>query len=234
MQMVSVQGCNPNQLPSVYHWCFDGYIGSSRWYRNVYFHKQTKNQWARDDPAILVLIGACLAVAAIAWSLVYSYSVFEAIELVFLMITRDFLLSGIVVATVLWLLCNRLLVQLTPTSQYTTTTSDSRVEWAYAFDYSEEKKTANKIGCVCGLGTRFGSEGKSFVVIMLMFFWGIDVGVCRFAQYIYGIYLGLNALPFLTHSELLLSPLLPLFTAYVVSLLGFPIARHVLGWYFGS
>ncbi|EEB96219.1 hypothetical protein MPER_04683, partial [Moniliophthora perniciosa FA553] len=76
-------------------------LAPRRVYRNVYFHKQTKNQWARDDPAILVLIGACLGVAAIAWSLVYSYSIFEAIELVFLMIARDFLLSGIIIATIL-------------------------------------------------------------------------------------------------------------------------------------
>jgi hypothetical protein len=76
----------------------------------------------------------------------------------------------------------------------------------------------------------------------------------RFAQYTYGVYLGLNgdlipdaimvastnyggrltALPFLIRSELLLSPLLPLFTSYVVSLLGFNVAKHALGVYFGS
>lgn len=74
----------------------------------------------------------------------------------------------------------------------------------------------------------------------------------RFAQYTYGIYLGLNgkkfcnaskqrldlrhtpALPFLIRSELLLSPLLPLFTAYIISLLGFNVAKHVLGVYFRS
>lgn len=75
----------------------------------------------------------------------------------------------------------------------------------------------------------------------------------RFAQYVYGIYLGLNgacslggdgitdaerssvlALPFLIRSELLLAPLLPLFAAYIVSLLGFNVAKHVLPLYFGS
>ena len=74
-----------------------------------------------------------------------------------------------------------------------------------------------------------------------------------FAQYIYGIYLGLNskridppvkctcliivhfvALPFLVRTELLLAPLLPLFTGYIISLLGFNVAKHVLPLYFGS
>ena len=41
------------------------------------------------------------------------------------------------------------------------------------------------------------------------------------------------ALPFLVRTELLLAPLLPLFAAYVVSLLGFNVAKHVLPAYFG-
>lgn len=50
----------------------------------------------------------------------------------------------------------------------------------------------------------------------------------------YGVYLGLNALPFLIRTELLLAPLLPLFMGYVLSLLGFNIAKHALHVYFGS
>ena len=80
----------------------------------------------------------------------------------------------------------------------------------------------------------------------------------RFAQYIYGIYLGLNglspafclilvifycsvvneltycvttALPFLIRTELLLAPLLPLLVGYIVSLLGFNVGRRVLSAY---
>ena len=73
-----------------------------------------------------------------------------------------------------------------------------------------------------------------------------------FAQYIYGVYLGLNstsrhctfddfylthfpaALPFLVRTELLLVPLFPLFVGYIVSLLGFNVAKHALPLYFGS
>jgi hypothetical protein len=42
------------------------------------------------------------------------------------------------------------------------------------------------------------------------------------------------ALPFLIRTELLLAPLLPLFVGYVVSLLGFGVAKHVLSLYFRS
>jgi hypothetical protein len=47
-------------------------------------------------------------------------------------------------------------------------------------------------------------------------------------------YFTLAALPFLIRSELLLTPLLPLFTGYVVSLLGFNVAKYALSVYFGS
>ncbi len=43
----------------------------------------------------------------------------------------------------------------------------------------------------------------------------------------------LPALPFLIRTELLLFPLLPLFAAYIVSLLGFNVAKKVLELYFG-
>ena len=84
------------------------------------FYLETKNTWARDDPAILVLIGACLCgmfhvfpspyilnflaflVSAIAWGIVYSYSVQEILNIALLMIFRDFLVSGVVIATLLW------------------------------------------------------------------------------------------------------------------------------------
>ncbi|KIY63159.1 UNC-50 protein [Cylindrobasidium torrendii FP15055 ss-10] len=202
-------------------------LAPKRVYRNVYFHKQTKNTWARDDPAILVLIGACLCLSAVAWSVVYSYSIFEALQLAFLMILRDYLLTGAAVATVLWFTCNRLL--LAPPTH--STPADSSVEWAYAFDV--HTNAFFPLYLALYLAQLF------LLPVILKDNWvclwvGNTLYLAAFAQYTYGVYLGLNALPFLARSELLLSPLLPLFTAYVISLLGFNVAKHVLPVYFGS
>jgi len=41
-------------------------------------------------------------VAAIVWSVVWSYGLYDAIRLVFLMVFRDFLLVGALCATLLW------------------------------------------------------------------------------------------------------------------------------------
>jgi UNC-50 family len=57
--------------------------------------------------------------------------------------------------------------------------------------------------------------------------------LCRSGQYVYGTYLGMSSLPFLIRTELLLFPLLPLFCSYIVSLLGFNVAKMFLSVYFG-
>jgi hypothetical protein len=93
------------------------------------------------------VLRACLVpVSAIVWSIAYSYNPLGAIKLAFLMVFRDYLLVGVVVASILWyavavlvpasllthyrLFSNRVLVS--PPSH--STPADSSVEWAYAFD----------------------------------------------------------------------------------------------------
>ncbi|KAI0071405.1 UNC-50-like protein [Panus rudis PR-1116 ss-1] len=202
-------------------------VAPKRVYRNVYFHKQTKNTWARDDPAILVLVSACLVVSAIAWSVVYSYGIMEAFGLALLMIVRDFFLVGIIVATLLWFFANQLL--LSPPSH--STPQDAVVEWAYAFDVHTNAFFPLYL-------TLYIAQLFLLPVILknnwICLFVSNTLYLAAFAQYIYGVYLGFNALPFLVRTELLLAPLLPLFTGYVVSLLGFNVAQHVLPLYFGS
>ncbi|KAH9988798.1 UNC-50-like protein [Russula compacta] len=201
-------------------------IAPKRVYRNVYFHKQTKNTWARDDPAILILMTGAMLVAAIAWSVVWSYGLYDALRLVFLMVFRDSLLVGVISATLLWFFANRAL--LSPPSHSTPT--DTGVEWAYAFDVHTN--------AFFPLYLTLYVAQLFLVPIILKTNWvclwvGNTFYLVAFAQYIYGVYLGLNALPFLIRTELLLAPLLPLFVGYIVSLLGFNVGRWVLNAYFG-
>ncbi|CEL62791.1 Protein unc-50 homolog OS=Homo sapiens GN=UNC50 PE=1 SV=2 [Rhizoctonia solani AG-1 IB] len=199
-------------------------VAPRRVYKNVYFHKQTKNTWARDDPAILWLVSAALCVSAVAWGLVYSFSPFEIIKLALLMVIRDFVLSGAVVATIVWGFSNTLL--LSPSQSPPT-----KVEWAYTFDVH-----TNAFFPVFLI-----LHGLQLVLLPVVsrdgwvWMWmGNSVWVVGLTMYVYVTYLGLNALPFLIRTELLLFPLLPLFAAYAVSLLGFNIARWALQVYFGS
>jgi len=201
-------------------------IAPKRVYRNVYFHKQTKNTWARDDPAILILMAGGMFAAALAWSVVWSYGLYDAMRLVFLMVSRDLLLVGAVSATLLWFFANRVL--LSPPSH--STPADTAVEWGYAFDVH--------INAFFPLYLTLYIAQLLLVPVVLKTNWvclwvGNTLYLVAFAQYIYGVYLGLNALPFLIRTELLLAPLLPLFVGYIVSLLGFNVGRWMLNAYLG-
>ncbi|OZJ06285.1 hypothetical protein BZG36_00815 [Bifiguratus adelaidae] len=104
-------------------------IAPRRVYRNVYYHKQTKNQWARDDPAFLVLLSGCISVSAIAWGLVYGTGFLSILKMILFMVLIDFVTVGAIVATFNWFVTNRFL-----THRNNMHTIDQRVEWAYAFD----------------------------------------------------------------------------------------------------
>lgn len=43
-----------------------------------------------------------LVAAALAWSIVWSYGLYDTIRSVFLMVSRDFLLVGVISATIMW------------------------------------------------------------------------------------------------------------------------------------
>ncbi|EIW74352.1 UNC-50-like protein [Coniophora puteana RWD-64-598 SS2] len=202
-------------------------LAPRRVYKNVYYHKQTKNTWARDDPAILVLLLGALVGASVGWSIAYSLAPLDALRVVLLMIVRDYLLVGALMATIVWFFANRVLVS--PSNHSSPT--DSSVEWAYAFDVHTNAFFPFYL-------TLYIAQLLLLPVVLrdnwVCLWVGNTLYLVGFAQYVYGIYLGLNALPFLIRTEILLSPLLPLFASYVLSLLGFNVAKNALHAYFGS
>ncbi|RXW22804.1 hypothetical protein EST38_g3059 [Candolleomyces aberdarensis] len=101
------------------------------------------------------------------------------------MILRDFLLSGIIIATLLWFTANKLL--LSPPSH--STPADSFVEWAYAFDV--HTNAFFPLYLTLYLAQLF------LLPIILKDNWvclwvGNTLYLIAFAQYTYGIYLGFN------------------------------------------
>ncbi|KAH9315013.1 hypothetical protein KI387_023640, partial [Taxus chinensis] len=59
----------------------------------------TKNQWARDDPAFVVLCSFLLVVAASAYCAAYDHSMVHAGFTVLSVVLLHFLLIGILLAT---------------------------------------------------------------------------------------------------------------------------------------
>jgi len=77
-------------------------VSPKRVYRSVYYHKQTKNQWARDDPAFLLIILLLLALQALTYSLVFGSAVLPMFSLMLSFIFFDFLIPGLIIATCAW------------------------------------------------------------------------------------------------------------------------------------
>jgi hypothetical protein len=78
-------------------------ISPKKVFRTVYYQKQTKNQWSRDDPAFVVLLSLCLSISAIAYGLAFSvFTISGLIKTVFYMIIIEFLTTGLVIASVCW------------------------------------------------------------------------------------------------------------------------------------
>jgi hypothetical protein len=78
-------------------------VAPARVYRTTKLHKQTKNQWARDDPAFVVVLACMVAVASLAYAIAFQVSsVWTYVRIVISAILFDFLLIGVVVASASW------------------------------------------------------------------------------------------------------------------------------------
>lgn len=203
-------------------------LAPRRVYRNVYYHKQTKNTWARDDPAILILLLGAMGFIGLLWNTIYlrSWSPIVWFSLVSRMIFRDFFLTGIIISTLLWGLSNRFFTH----SSHTHAT-DQRVEWQYAFDIHTNSFFPLFLNLYVGQLILTPLVLRHNWVSMWI---GNSMYLMAATQYSYVTYLGYNSLPFLIKSEILLIPILIYLSLYVISLLGFNIPSHVLNFYFSS
>ncbi|KAG8364231.1 hypothetical protein BUALT_Bualt19G0106700 [Buddleja alternifolia] len=64
--------------------------------------KETKNQWARDDPAFIVIFSLLLAVTTMAYCAAYDHSVGHAVFVVVSVLLFHFLVPGAILATCCW------------------------------------------------------------------------------------------------------------------------------------
>ncbi|KAL1771738.1 unc-50-like [Sigmodon hispidus] len=102
------------------------FTSPQRVYRNFHYRKQTKDQWARDDPAFLVLLSVWLCVSTIGFGFVLDMGFFETIKLLLWVVFIDCVGVGLLISTLMWFISNKYLVKRQ--------SRDYDVEWGYAFD----------------------------------------------------------------------------------------------------
>ena len=167
-----------------------------RAYISFYYRKQTKNQWARDDPAFLVVQAGLVAIGSLAYAIAFrNVNLWGYLWSIFYGLLVDWLLVGFLVASLLSSVANRYLRQ---SHSHTVTQS---VEWMYAFDVH-----ANAF---------FASYLVTYVLqyVLLPVVLGKGVLSCILADSLYAVaaiwysyitYLGYTTLPFLGNTQMFL------------------------------
>jgi len=185
------------------------FIAPQKVYRNFHYRKHSKAQFARDDPAFLVLLSLWLCGSSVVFAFFLDLSVANFFKFLLYTIFIDCLLVGSAIATVMWFIANRFLMKPTVRGE--------DVEWGYAFDVH--------------LNAYFPSLVILHVVQLFFYhvliihtwfvstlvgntFWLISVG-----YYIYINFLGYSSLPILHKTRSLLYPLSVLFLVYIISLI---------------
>jgi len=197
-------------------------------YDRTRYHKQTKNQWARDDPAFVAVLIYCLIVSAIAYTLAFDqWNFIKIFKVVFWTVFIDFLLLGIIVATLGWWIGNKYFRHSDPGLH----SVEQSVEWLYAFD----------IHC--------NSFFPLFILLYVVQYFLLPVLYSRtfflstllsdllyaigFAYYYYITFLGYTALPFLHNTQTFLYPVGIFFILFVIGVLcGFNATVFVMNIYF--
>jgi hypothetical protein len=183
----------------------------SKVYELTSYRKQTKNQWARDDPAFVVVLVGFLVVLGLAYGVAFQVSGWKLVHVIMVLVGVHFLLAGVVVATLCWFVCNN---YLRVSSLHGV---EQSIEWLYAFD----------IHC--------NSFFPFFLILYVLHYFFLPFllqpsfsatvvsAVFYLAAYGYYAYitsLGYSALPFLEKTEVFLYPVTMLVGMIVLLCLG--------------
>ncbi|XP_036396052.1 protein unc-50 homolog isoform X2 [Megalops cyprinoides] len=200
------------------------FTSPQRVYRNFHYRKQTKDQWARDDPAFLVLLSIWLCVSTVGFGFVLDMGLVETLKLLLWVVFIDCIGVGLLISTLMWVVTNKYLMKHQ--------SKDYDVEWGYAFDV--HLNAFYPLLVILHFLQLFFIN--HIVVINSDWFLGYFVGntlwLTAIGYYIYITFLGYSALPFLKNTVVLLYPFALLGLLYVLSLcLGWNFTRGLCWFY---
>lgn len=198
------------------------FMSPQKVYRNFQYRKQTKDQWARDDPAFLVLLSFWLLVSSIGFAFVLRLHFVGFLKFIVWVIFVDCIGVGILIASLLWLITNRYLIVSPPRGQ--------DVEWGYAFDVH-----LNAFFPLLMILHLFQLAFLNTVInhdLFISRLFGNTLWLIAIGYYIYITFLGYSALPFLKNTRSLLYPMTALAMVYILSLaFGWNFSRGLCYFY---
>ncbi|KAK6172900.1 hypothetical protein SNE40_016469 [Patella caerulea] len=185
------------------------FVSPQKVYRNFQYRKHTKDQWARDDPAFLVLLSFWLVVSSVGFAVVLKLTFLAFVKFILWVIFVDCIGVGIVIATFFWFVTNKYMIMAPPRGQ--------DVEWGYAFDVH-----LNAFFPLLMILHLFQLFFLTYCIALPGFFprlFGNSLWLIALGYYIYITFLGYSALPFLKNTRTLLYPITALVFVYMLSLM---------------
>ncbi|CAH8547310.1 unnamed protein product [Schistosoma haematobium] len=197
------------------------FVGPQRVFRNFNYRKCSRQQWARDDPAFLVLMMVFLIFTSLGFAFCMSLNAIQSVEFVLWVVFVDFIAISLLQATFFWIITNHFFLdssksrpQLNGLGPFVET--DPEVEWGYAFD-------VHLNGFFPALCILHLLQLPFLYIILQNWFIGRLLGntfwLTSFTYYTYITFLGYRTLPFLKRTTVLLWPVTAAIVIYVVSLI---------------
>jgi len=178
-------------------------------YKNFTYRKKTKAQFARDDPAFLVLLAGWLVVSSAGFAVVLGIGFFSFIKFLLYVIFVDCIGVGIVIATILWFVSNKFLLK-------DANNMEIDVEWGYCFDVH--------LNAFFPLLVILHFVQLFFYSILISQPWffatifGNSLWLVALGYYLYITFLGYHSLHILDKTKVFLYPFVPLVLLYLGSL----------------
>ncbi|KAF2096829.1 UNC-50 family protein [Rhizodiscina lignyota] len=206
-------------------------IAPKKVFRSIYYHKQTKNTWHRPDPSFTYLLSFFLLLTSIAWGLAYADGFSRVLRITLVFIFVHFIGLSLLVSTLAYFLVGRLLGPGVPglpgrrrQGLFVQPGEGEQLEFGYCFDVSIRAFFPVWVFLYVIQFLLMPIIAKNYFVSI---FFGNSLYLLAFGYYSVITFLGYNALPFLHHTELLLSPVIILTILWFASLFGFNLPKHL-------
>ncbi|XP_065573561.1 protein unc-50 homolog isoform X2 [Artemia franciscana] len=198
------------------------FISPQKVYRNFQYRKQSKSQFARDDPAFLVLLGVWICITSIGFKFVLDLHFVGFVKFLLYTLFVDCIAVSVVVASVSWFVLNRYFRKPQCLNE--------DVEWGYTFD------------------VHLNAYFPSLILLHLvqLFFYHIFISqdwflsrvfgnllwVISIGYYVYITFLGYSSVPILQNVKVILYFLPVLILLYLLSLaIGFNVTVALMNFY---
>ncbi|KAI9710574.1 MAG: hypothetical protein M1820_002710 [Bogoriella megaspora] len=231
-------------------------IAPKKVFRSIYYHVgdsvrlqksrtdkvvETKNTWHRPDPSFTYLLSFFLLLTSLAWGLAYADGVGRTFRIMAVFIFGHFLAVSLLMATAAYFLVGRLLGPGVPglpgrrRGLFVPPGEAEQLEFGYCFDVRQIEGKVYDVSIRAFFPVWVFLYVIQFVLMPVIardawvsVFFGNSLYLLALGYYIVITFLGYNALPFLHHTELLLSPMFVFVVLWIVTLVAdYDLPKHM-------